>query len=384
MDDSKKLSIKDLLKSAEKRQVSTSAGPLYIRHITYGDHKKIGETGAFERADEHEVGRLVVQMFSSPKMDSGIWTGLSNDEFAELDREDIEALAKAGVEDAGYENSSDSLSALGKGVIAENSNFQQMSKKISDQFRSNFEFLKPSAIESLTSSVAAIDSASQWWRKEFSDKKWSSVGDAVRTQAIHSPRLHQPKAEEIEARTAPFLDFSTSPQARAANASEKAAETLSTVAVHMGDMLNHVASLSTTLVSDAIPQWIKQQDEDKAKAEASLKGAAKSLWWTKWAVIISVVTSIGIALAQAYFTKTDGAEESRLTEKRQVEWQKQAELNQELLRKQILETQYLRLEFKALNAKFKKNQGATGKTLKRARNPGKKVGGKKVTGRFNK
>ncbi|MHA6235949.1 hypothetical protein [Pseudomonas fluorescens group sp. PF-69] len=384
MDDSKKLSIKDLLKGAEKRRVLTSIGPLYVRHLTYGDHKKIGETGAFERADAHEVGRLVVQLFSSSNMDSGVWTGLSDDEFARLEREDIEELAKAGVEGAGYENSSDLLSALGKGVMAEHSNFQQMNKKISDQFRSNYEFLKPGAIESLTSSIAAIDNASQWWRQKFSDKKWSKVGDAVRAQAIHSPRLHQPKAEAIEVRTAPFLDFSTSPQARAANASEEAAETLSTVAVHMGDMLNHVASLSTTLVSDAIPQWIKQQDEDKAKAEASLKGAAKSLWWTKWAVIISVVTSIGIALAQAYFTKRDGAEESRLNEKMQVEWQKQAELSQELLRKQILETQYLRTELKALNAKFERSQGATVFAVERARNLEKKIGSKKMESRNSK
>lgn len=373
MDDNKKLSIKDLLKGNKKREVSTSVGPLYVRHVTYGDHKRIGETGAFERADEQEVGRLVVQMLCSPEMDSGAWTGLSDDEFARLDKDDLEALAKAGVEGAGYENSGDSLSALGKGVMAENSNFQQMSRKISDQFRSNYEFLKPAAIESLTSSVAAIDSASQLWRKEFSNKKWSSVGDAVRAQAIHSSRLNLQRAEEIEVRAAPFLDYSASPQARAANASEKAAETLSTVAVHMGAMLNHVASLSTTLVSDAIPQWIKQQDEDKAKAEASLKGAAKSLLWTKWAVIISVVTSIGIALAQAYFTKTDSAEDARLTEKRQVEWQKQVELNQEILRKQILEVQYLRLELKELNSKIKMNHASTGKNPKVAVNSKKEL-----------
>ncbi len=367
VDDKKKISIKDLLKTNVKKEVPTSCGPMYVRHLTYGDFRKIAETGAFERSDEHEIGTLAVQAFSSSTKDPGEWGGLSKEEFSQLNETDIDALAKAWFEESGVEITSDALASLGQKVLAQRSDMQQMSEKISDQFRSSYTFLKPGVIESLTSTVAAIDNSNQKFRDLFYNKSGSieeSPGIGAMARLFEAPQGLQRDAQELDLRP-PKLNLSKSPEARAAKAAEKAAETLSSVAVHMGEMQTHVASLSTKLVLDVIPQWMDQQSQNKIQSEASLESAASSLRWTKWAVIASVVTSIGIALVQWGISARDGKEASLLSSKRQAEWQKQADTNQDLLRQQILESQRLRMELKELNTRLKKTENSVAQSSRR-------------------
>lgn len=349
MEDDKKPSIKDFLKDREKLEVATSIGPMYVRHLTYGDYEKVRD--AIASADDHEVGRQVVQILSSPRMDRSDTLGLSESEFSELHDEDMALLAAAAAVKSGFDSSEDTVAGLGKAVITVGSDLQSMSQKISDQFKNNLSFLKPDAIASLTSSVAAITNANLRWQKSFPNNisELGSIGSVISQGATH---LHKPKINEDMPEYNLRIGFPSSPEARAADAAEKSAATLSAVAVHMGEMLNHVATLSTTLVSEVIPQWVGQRADDQAKADASLKGAAKSLWWTKWAVIISVVTSIGIAVSQGYLASVSSQESALLAKKREVEWSNQIEINEELLRRQILETQYLRSELNELNSRL--------------------------------
>lgn len=366
MTDTNKPSLKDLIRTSPKHEVSTSLGPLYVRNQVYRDYKIIVKSGAFKEANEREIGLLAIRATTSNSQDPGEWSGLDDEAFSKLTESDINALAAAAIEVAEYPASEDLVAALGRGVLNECTELDQASKKISDQFQNNFSFLKPSTLESLTASVTAIDQSNQHWKSLvsniFNDPAAGRMGSA--SESLKSPYQDHPLFIKTDT-TLPKLDFSNTNDARAARASEKAVDILNRLAVHMGEVQAHTASMYSTLVLEAIPQWIDQQESNKAQSELSLKSAASSLFWTKWAVVLSIVTSIGIAAYQQHSGTADADTALRQANERQAYWEKQSATQQALLNTQIQTTQNLQAELKSLNLLLKKSLTPIAPAIKR-------------------
>jgi len=356
MTDKNKPSLKDLIRTSPKHEVSTSLGPLYVRHLVFRDYKTIVKSGAFEDANEREIGLLAIRATTSNSQDLGEWSRLDDEAFSKLTTSDLDALAAAAIEVAEYPATEDVVAGLGRGVFNECTELDQTSKKISDQFRNSFSFLKPSTLASLTASVSAIDQSNQQWKSLFSnicnDPAAGRMGSD--SESLKSPYQDSPLYTKTDI-ILPKLDFSNTNDARAARASEKAVDILNRLAVHMGEVQAHTASMYSTLVLEAIPQWMGQQESNKAQSELSLKSAASSLRWTKWAVITSIVTSIGIAAYQQHSDSVDDDTALRLANERQAYWEKQSATQQALLNTQIQTTQNLQAELKSLNSLLKKS-----------------------------
>ncbi|WP_311968555.1 hypothetical protein [Pseudomonas baltica] len=351
MTDKKKPSLKDLIRASSKREVSTSLGPLYIRHLVYKDYKTIVESGAFEEANEREIGLQAIRATTSTLQDPGGWDGLNDEVFSMLTTSDLDALATVALEEAEYPATEDLIAGLGRGVLDQYADLDQASKKIFDQFRNSLSFLQPSTLESLTASVTAIDQSNQKWKSLVSniyrDPSVAHVANGM--ESLKSPYQDRPPYTKSEI-ILPKLDFSNTNDARAARASEKAVDVLNQLAAHMGEVQAHTASMYSTLVLEAIPQWMAQQESNKEQSELSLRSAASSLRWTKWAVITSIITSIGIAAYQQQSGYVDADTTLRQANERQAYWEKQSATQQALLSTQIQATQNLQAELKSLNS----------------------------------
>jgi hypothetical protein len=60
----------------------------------------------------------------------------------------------------------------------------------------------------------------------------------------------------------------------------------------METLASIVTALHQTLATEVLPAWFKQVESDQKHAEHAFKQAGRSLAWTKWAVIASVVITI--------------------------------------------------------------------------------------------
>lgn len=53
-----------------------------------------------------------------------------------------------------------------------------------------------------------------------------------------------------------------------------------------------VTVLNQTVIKDVLPAWVKQVETDQEDTKNAFVQAANGLWWTKWAVITSVVVTV--------------------------------------------------------------------------------------------
>ncbi|VVQ06269.1 hypothetical protein PS910_04344 [Pseudomonas fluorescens] len=366
MTDKKKLSLKNLIITSAKSEVFTSLGTLYVRHLVYKDYKKIVESGACEETSDREVGLQVIRATTSISQDPEVWDGLNDEDFSKLTASDLDALAAVPIKAGEYPVTEDIVSSLGRGVLDQCAKIDQASKNISAQFRNSFSFLQPSTLESLAASVTAIDQSNKKWKSLFSsiDKDAAAGHVASTMESIKTPFQDRPLYTERNV-ILPKLDFTNTNDARAAKASEKAVDVLNQLAAHMGEVQAHTASMYSTLVLEAIPQWMDQQESNKKQSELSLLSAASSLRWTKWAVITSIVTSIGIATYQQRSGSVNTDNSLRQANERQAYWEKQSATQQALLNTQIQVTQNLQAELKSLNSLLGKTLSSNAPTTKR-------------------
>jgi hypothetical protein len=351
MNEKNKLSLTDLIKTRSKRKVVTSVGPLYVRDFVYKDYKNILESGTFEEADARKMGLKAIQATTSTLSDPNERGGLDNKIFSALLTSDLDSLAIAALKDTNGLDAGDLVASLGRVYLDECAKLGQASKRISDQFKNSFSFLQPTTLASLAASVVAIDQSNQKWKTHFSDIGIESAAlQAAEAEAVKFSGLNLPSSEERKF-SPPVLDFYDTHEARAARASEQTVDILKQLATHLGEVKAHTASMYTTLVLEAIPQWMAQQESNKEQSERSLRSAASSLRWTKWAVITSIVTSLGIATYQQHSEAIEAAIALRDANERQTYWEKQSAEQQSLLNMQTQITQNLLMELKSLNSK---------------------------------
>lgn len=92
---------------------------------------------------------------------------------------------------------------------------------------------------------------------------------------IHVPRM-PPRPEET-------------PVGKAAVATALHAEEIARL---MAVLTDATAGLNQTVVTEILPAWFKQVENDTRAGNASLSNAAESLWWAKWAIGLSILTTI--------------------------------------------------------------------------------------------
>ncbi|SDC54063.1 hypothetical protein SAMN05216345_102684 [Cupriavidus sp. YR651] len=84
----------------------------------------------------------------------------------------------------------------------------------------------------------------------------------------------------------------------------------------MNALVDVVAGLNETMVKEVLPAWFKKVEDDQKGAKETVAQAARSLWWTKWAVVASVVVTVfatGIQLWVAIeMDRDNGAQQQRV------------------------------------------------------------------------
>ena len=304
----KKLSLNDLL--PEKAAVDTSLGPRYVRHTYSSDWKH------FEGDDSVDLGRAAVQRLVNRVGDKRDSTPLADEDVAALIDADFVALVPtiAKRSDWGDLQAGAGLLELGDAVKSAKAREADRNRKMMDDMRksigSSYAFLEKSTLEKLQGQMtglagirdsismsateslkAAMGSAGlsdRLLKDAFSGTR--SATDALRdlNRGVGAMGIESPRTIEI-----PRIPMPPRPEdTRLGRATLESAENSRDAAQKMHALVEVVGGLNQTLVKDVLPAWFKQVESDQHQAEEAFRQAGRSLWWTKWAVIASVVVSL--------------------------------------------------------------------------------------------
>lgn len=70
----------------------------------------------------------------------------------------------------------------------------------------------------------------------------------------------------------------------------------------MDRLVEVIGGLNQALVIEVLPAWFKKVEDDQKQAEQTVIQAGRSLSWTKWAVIASVVVAVLSTALQTWIT----------------------------------------------------------------------------------
>jgi len=125
----------------------------------------------------------------------------------------------------------------------------------------------------------------------------------------------------------PVIDWSKTPENRAAEAGEQTAERLEHVAELLATMGRELNELTQTIVHTAIPQWMAQVKEEQDASNQALRHASSGLRLTVLALVVSVALSLG----QTWLSRLDS-----------IDSDIRADASESLMRRQIDEMRELR------------------------------------------
>lgn len=296
----KKFNLCDFLPS--KAAVETSLGTLYVRHAYTSDWKH------FESDDTQELGKAAVRHLSSRIEDKNDSRPLADEDLEALDNSDLEALVPViskksdwGVMPAGAE-----LKELGDAVKAAKEQERERHKKMLADMRksinSSYGFLEKGPLEKLQEQMAGLGNirsampgtvafqAAMRASSPPGDESLSAFEKAVRginnidmVRDINATPIHR----------FPQLPMPPRPEdTRLGRATLESAENSREVAQKMEALVDLIAGLNQTMVKDVLPAWGKQVEANQKGAKDAFDQTANGLWWTKWAVIASVVVAV--------------------------------------------------------------------------------------------
>lgn len=319
----KKLKLADLLPA--KAAVKTSLGPLYVRHAYTSDWKH------FQSDDIFELGRAVVRQLSSRIEDKNDSEPLTEEDLEALVNADFHALVPVISKQSGWEKMpvDAGLRELGNAAKIAKEQKVEFHKNMLAEMRksidSSYGFLGKGTLEKLQEQMAGITdirssamSSSEALRaamqagpvdalkkavltsmnpieKAMRDLPSGALNDGLGMGAIEKAMrgLNLEGIEKTPIHTIPEYRLPPRPEdSRLGRATLESAENSRDVANKMDALVDVVAGLNQTLVKDVLPAWVKKIEDDQQGAEVALCQAASALWWTKWAVIMSVVVTV--------------------------------------------------------------------------------------------
>lgn len=307
----------------EKAEVLTSIGPLFVRHLTQTDIEHLRaealEGEALGKAFARRLIGTIQDKESHESIDDAACSALTDDDWRLL----LPVLAsRIGKRD--FQGDSD-FSALGEAVsidLRERSRRdKEAQEKIRDSIASSYSFLSEGPLSKLQAQMSGLQhitaalsgkeylerslgmsgvgSAARYMESETFKKNQAAM-DAFQDSLVLRPEAFEhPEVKHFEPLRIP--DASETVVGKAAI--ESAANTRETNA-KMDSLVMVVGGLNQTLIESVLPAWFKEVESNQASAKQSFDQAAKSLTWTKWAVIVSVVVTGLTAWWQVSVTKS--------------------------------------------------------------------------------
>lgn len=333
-----------------KTPIATSVGTLFVRHPHSSDWKYL------DLDDPIESARVSVQRLCSRVEDKRDSSPLLDDDLNGLTDSDYQALVPAIAKQGGWRNLPDGsgLEELGAVIKEEKKLMTERHEKMLGEMRksieSSYSFLGKGALEKLQEQMAGIADIRKTltgtesiqaalraatlpeepWRKSLADI--DTVGKVMRglnaenvAAQVEFPRTYDAPKIMMPPR------FEETPMGRA---TLESVENSRQVAEKMDALVVVVAGLNQTMVQDVLPAWFKKIGEDQQSAKESAGQAARSLQWTKWAVIASVFVTIAATWWQVDVARSIDRENSEQQKRVETLLREQLEAQQKLITQQ--------------------------------------------------
>lgn len=352
----KKLNLDALLPA--KASIATSLGTLYVRHLYSSDWKYL------EHDDAVELGRVSVQRLCNRIEDKHDSNPLLDDDLKLLSDADYQLLVQAIAKQSGWRElpGGSGLKELGDVVKEEKQAITERHEKMLGDLRksidSSYSFLGKGVLEKLQEQMAGVADISrslagtesiqaalraatlpeEIWRKSLSgedaiDKAMRDLNAEKATARIEFPRIYEAPKLIMPPR------FEETPMGRA---TLESAKNSSQVAEKMDALVVVVAGLNQTMVQDVLPAWFNKIAEDQKSAKGAFDQAARGLWWTKWAVIASVLVTIAATWWQVDVAKSIDSENSEQQKRAEIVLREQLATQQKLIEQQAKDAAALR------------------------------------------
>jgi hypothetical protein len=184
--------------------------------------------------------------------------------------------------------------------------------------------------ESIQAALRAATLPEESWRKSLADI--DTAGKVMRGLNVENvaAQVEFPRTYDAPKIMMPPR-FEETPMGRA---TLESVENSRQVAEKMDALVVVVAGLNQTMVQDVLPAWFKKIGEDQQSAKESAGQAARSLQWTKWAVIASVFVTIAATWWQVDVARSIDRENSEQQKRVETLLREQLEAQQKFIAQQ--------------------------------------------------
>lgn len=292
-----------IISSPKGVPIETSVGTLYARFLTSDSLSSLEKIQEMDR-----VGLLAIQLATSKNSD-GEFESLPEDVLNRLSDQDYLVLATEIAKQSGIRWSPDRpiLVSFGMGVKQLLAFHAEERKRLHDSISDSYRFLEQPVLDRLQQQLgslgrltASAESLRDHYSHLFQPSSAKQVYDeAQRIQALQ-PRLAESIIETRPPRIYEPPKFEETPLGKA---TLEGVRSTREVSQKMDALVEVVGGLNQTLITEVLPGWIKQVEQDQAAANKNIQHAAKGLTWTKWAVIVSVVVSILVTWWQIWVAR---------------------------------------------------------------------------------
>lgn len=309
----KNLNLDDLRPA--KVPVETKLGTFFLRRARVFDWKH------FESDDPVKLGRSVLRQLCSRVEDKHVSDPLADSDLDTLRPEDIDSLALVIAKSNEWSDLTLEPGIQGLGKLVEKAKerererFAKVSQRLRESIGSDYAFLGGETLEKLKQQVAGLADFRRVAGYDRITELMRAAVPAGPQAALAASFVDRPPQRVLLARP------EDSPMGRATLESAKNSRE---VAEKMDGLVELVGGLNQTLITEVLPAWIKQVDDNQDHAQQSLKKAERSLFWAKWALIASVAASVFLTWWQIEVTRSIDADSSR-----------QQKRSEELLRDQL-------------------------------------------------
>lgn len=325
------------ISSSKGVPIETSAGTLYARYLTSENLSSLENTQEADR-----VGIVAIQLATSSNSD-GEFEPLPDVVLHRLSENDYQLLATEIARQSGMRWSPRRpiLHSFGLAIKQKNAELADERRQLHESISRSYRFLEQPTLDRLQQQLgnlnrltASAQSLRDHWSPLFQPSSARQVFDEE--QRIQAERARQSSLAEALIKAQPPelyrpAQFEETPLGKAALEGVRSTREVSQ---KMDALVEVVGGLNQTLVMEVLPGWIKQVERDQAAAQESFKQAAQGLWWTKWAVIVSVIVTVFATWWQVSVARDIDAGNTAQMVKSEALLREQIELQKRLLESQ--------------------------------------------------
>lgn len=359
----KRVSLKDLTPS--KVEVQTSLGTLWLRHPGMTELARFVDI-----KDDTQRGREAVVVLANRVHEKRDRTPLETKDFDQLEGGDIASLASAIAGNCKWDKPTPAtLDGLGRSALQAATNqlqdWSQTSKNLYKNIAGSYDFLKGESLATLQRQMDDVVRASSAFGhagllKQHEDLL-REVDAAARGPLVGGAAAYlRSVAQEGKPFTVDAQEALRQPMERIAmptfeesplgKVTLESLQLNRTTATHTAQMASAVSDLQQTFVSVVFPQWSKSLQESQAGAEQTFRQAARSLLWTKWTLVASILVSLGVAWFQFSEGRQAGLDTAAQAVRSEEILRQQVELQRQALEQQASEATAMRESIDALRA----------------------------------